>query len=108
LVDLGNRFRLLVNEVDAVAPEAPLPKLPVARVLWAPKPDLQTAAAAWILAGGAHHTAYSQSVTTEFIEDFAELAGIELVVIDAHTRLREFKQTLRFSEVAYGIQGIGR
>jgi len=108
LVDLGNRFRLLVNEVEAVAPEAPLPKLPVARILWAPKPDLQTAAAAWILAGGAHHTAYSQSVTTEFIEDFAELAGIELVVIDAQTRLREFKQTLRFSEVAYGIQGIGR
>lgn len=106
IVDLGNRFRLLVNEVEAVEPEAELPKLPVARVLWDAKPELQTAAAAWILAGGAHHTGYSQSVTTEYMEDFAEMLGIELVVIDKDTRLREFKNQLRMAEVYYGIKGI--
>ncbi len=106
IVDLGNRFRLLVNEVEAVEPEADLPKLPVARVLWDAKPDLQTAAAAWILAGGAHHTGYSQSVTTEYMEDFAEMLGIELVIIDKDTQLRDFKNQLRMAEVYYGIKGI--
>lgn len=106
IVDLGNRFRLLVNEVEAVEPEAELPKLPVARVLWDAKPELQTAAAAWILAGGAHHTGYSQSVTTEYMEDFAEMLGIELVVIDKDTQLRDFKNQLRMAEVYYGIKGI--
>ncbi|MGI4874715.1 MAG: L-arabinose isomerase [Janthinobacterium lividum] len=101
LVDMGNRFRLLVNEVEAVVPEHDLPKLPVARVLWKVKPDLPTGAAAWILAGGAHHTGYSQNLTTEYLEDFAEMAGIEFVVIDADTRLRTFKNELRFNEVAF-------
>ncbi|MBN2508429.1 MAG: L-arabinose isomerase [Verrucomicrobia bacterium] len=104
LMDMGNRFRMLVNEVDVVAPEKPLPKLPVARALWKPKPDLKTAAAAWILAGGAHHTGFSQAVTTEMLEDFAEIAGIELLVIDPQTRLREFKQQLRANEVYYGLR----
>ncbi len=81
LIDLGNRFRLIVNEVDAVKPPA-LPKLPVARALWECKPDFKTAVAAWIYAGGAHHTGYSYSVTTEHLRDFAEIAGIEIVVID--------------------------
>ena len=104
MIDLGNRFRLLVNEVDVVPPKKPLPKLPVARAVWVPKPDLQTSAAAWIYAGGAHHTGFSQAVTTEMIEDFAAIAGLELVVIDAETRLRQFRQELRWNEVYYGAQ----
>jgi len=103
LIDLGNRFRLLLNEVDVVPPDKPLPRLPVARAVWMPKPDLATAAAAWIYAGGAHHTGFSQAVTTEMIEDFAGMAGVELVVIDADTRLRQFRQELRWSEVYYGL-----
>ncbi len=106
LVDLGNRFRLIVNEVKAVKTPK-LPKLPVARAVWECKPDFKTACAAWILAGGAHHTGYSYSVTTEMLEDFATIAGIELVTIDAGTRLSEFKQTLRNNEVYYHLaQGI--
>ncbi|WP_426492697.1 L-arabinose isomerase [Hymenobacter sp. 102] len=102
IVDLGHRFRLVVNEVEAVAPEQELPKLPVARVLWKVQPDLATGAAAWILAGGAHHTGYSQNLTTEYLEDFAEMAGIECLVIDEATRLRTFKNELRYNEVAFG------
>ncbi|HWA88153.1 MAG TPA: L-arabinose isomerase [Opitutus sp.] len=106
LIDLGNRFRLLVNEVTAVKTPA-LPKLPVARAVWECKPDFKTACAAWILAGGAHHTGYSYSVTPEMLEDFATIAGIELAVIDADTRLADFKQTLRNNEVYYHLaQGI--
>ena len=85
MMDMGNRFRLLVNEVDVVPPEKPLPKLPVARALWIPKPIFDTAVAAWIYAGGAHHTGFSQAVTTEMLEDFAAMAGVELVVIDRDT-----------------------
>jgi L-arabinose isomerase len=106
LVDMGNRFRLLVNEVTAVKTPA-LPKLPVARAVWECKPDFKTACAAWILAGGAHHTGYSYTVTQEMLEDFATIAGIEMVSIDADTRLGEFKQTLRNNEVYYHLaQGI--
>ena len=104
MIDLGNRFRLLVNEVDVVPPERPLPKLPVARALWVPKPNLQIGAAAWIYAGGAHHTGFSQAVTVEMLEDFAEIARVELVVIDAATNLRRFKQELRWNEVYYGLR----
>ncbi len=103
IIDLGNRFRLLVNEVEAVKVEEALPKLPVARVLWQPKPDLNTAAAAWILAGGAHHTGYSQSVTMEFMEDFAEMLDVEMVAIDANTHLRDFKNSLRWNDVYYRL-----
>jgi L-arabinose isomerase len=103
MIDLGNRFRLLANEVEVVPPDKPLPRLPVARAVWMPKPDLSTSAAAWIYAGGAHHTGFSQAVTTEMIEDFAGMAGVELVVIDADTRLRRFKQELRWNEVYYGL-----
>jgi len=104
LIDLGNRFRLIVNEVDVVAPEKPLPRLPVARALWIPKPNLELGAAAWIYAGGAHHTGFSQSVTSEMLEDFAEIAGIELVLINDETNLRRFKQELRCNEVYYGLR----
>ena len=103
LVDMGNRFRLIVNEVEAVKPMAALPDLPVARVLWDPKPNLEIAATAWILAGGAHHTVYSQTITTEYMEDFADIAGIELLVIDAQTSIRDFKDKLNSNEVYYHL-----
>ncbi len=109
MIDLGNRFRLLVNEVDAVKPPKPLPKLPVARAVWKCRPDFKTACAAWIHAGGAHHTGFSYAVTTEHLEDFAAMAGIELAVIDAKTTLREFQQALRANELYYHLApGFGR
>jgi L-arabinose isomerase len=108
LIDLGNRFRLLVNEVDVIAPPKPLPKLPVARAVWKCRPDFKTACAAWIYAGGAHHTGFSYSVTQEHLQDFAEIAGVEIVSIDADTNLRDFKQTLRNNEVFYHLApGLG-
>ncbi|MCE6989494.1 L-arabinose isomerase [Dyadobacter sp. CY323] len=101
LIDLGNRFRILVNEVEAVEVTEQLPRLPVARALWKPAPDMQTACAAWIYAGGAHHTVFSQNLTTEHIESFAEMFGVELVVIDKNTSLRHLKNELRWSEAAF-------
>ena len=106
LVDLGNRFRLIINEVKAVKTPA-LPKLPVARAVWECKPDFKTACAAWIYAGGAHHTGYSYSVTTEMLEDFATIAGVETVLINADTTLPQLKQDLRTNEVYYHLaQGL--
>lgn len=102
IVDMGNRFRLIVNEVEAIEPAQDLPKLPVARVLWKVKPDLKTGAAAWILAGGAHHTCYSQNLSAEYLADFAEIAGIEYVLINERTNLYDFKNELRWNEVYYG------
>jgi L-arabinose isomerase len=101
IVDMGNRFRLLVNDVEAVKPPHDLPKLPVARVLWKPFPDMPTGCAAWILAGGAHHTCYSQNLTAEHLQDFAEMAGIEFVLIGKNTNLYDFKNMLRWNEVYY-------
>jgi len=101
IVDMGNRFRLLVNEVEAVKPQHDLPKLPVARVLWKPLPDMQTACSAWIHAGGAHHTAYSQNLTSEHLEDFAAMANIEMVLIGKDTKIRDFKNELRWNDIAY-------
>lgn len=101
VVDMGNRFRMLVNEVEAVAPVADLPKLPVARVLWKPYPNMNDGCAAWILAGGAHHTGYSQNLTSEHMEDFAEMAGIEYVRIGKQTDLYQFKNELRWNQVFY-------
>lgn len=109
IVDLGNRFRLLVNEVKAVAPPRPLPKLPVARAVWECQPDFKTACAAWIYAGGAHHTGYSYTVTTEHLEDFAAMSGVEIVVINADTRISELKKELRWNDISYHLsQGLGR
>jgi L-arabinose isomerase len=106
LVDLGNRFRLIVNEVKAIEPPL-LPKLPVARALWECKPDLTNAVTAWIYAGGAHHTGYSYSVKAEHLRDFAEIAGIEILVIDENTQLESFRNELRWNEVYYHLaQGI--
>jgi len=98
IVDLGDRFRMVLNEVDVVPPEKPLEKLPVARALWKPRPDLKTAAAAWIHAGGSHHPTFSQALATAHFEDLAEMWGIELAVIDGETRLRDFKQILRWND----------
>jgi L-arabinose isomerase len=103
IVDMGNRFRLLVNEVIAVAPKNALPKLPVARVLWKPYPDMATGCAAWILAGGAHHTCYSQNLAAEHLEDFADIAGIEYVLIGRDTRLPDFKNLLRWNDLYYQL-----
>ncbi len=102
LIDLGGRYRLVVNEVTAVPVVQELPLLPVARALWKPHPDLKTALAAWIYAGGAHHTAFSQNLSAEYLEDFAEMTGVELVVIDNDTRLRPFRDALHRSDVSYG------
>ena len=101
IVDMGNRFRLLINEVEAVPPKHDLPKLPVARVLWKPYPDMKTGCAAWILAGGAHHTCYSQNLTSEHLQDFAEMAGIESVLIGKNTNLYDLKNQLRWNEMYY-------
>lgn len=101
LIDLGNRFRLIVNAVDVVAPDAALPKLPTARAVWVPRPSLKVAAAAWIQAGGAHHTAFSQALGPEHLEDYAEMAGIELVLIDETTSLRQLRKELRWNEAYY-------
>lgn len=103
IIDLGNRFRMLINPVDVVPPDANLPNLPVARVVWVPQPNLTVAAGAWILAGGAHHTGFSMAVTSEHLEDFAEMAGIECVKIDEDTRISEFKKELRWNEVYYHL-----
>lgn len=103
LVDMGTRFRLIVNEVEAVKPMADLPNLPVARVLWDAKPNLEIAATSWILAGGAHHTVYSQSINTEYMEDLADIAGIELLVIDKNTTVRDFKDKINANEAYYHI-----
>lgn len=101
IIDMGNRFRLLVNEVEAVKPTNELPKLPVARVLWKPSPDMNTACAAWILAGGAHHTCYSQNLTSEHMQDLADMAGIEFTLIGKKTDLYQFRNELRWNEVYY-------
>ncbi|MEK7474149.1 MAG: L-arabinose isomerase [Candidatus Coatesbacteria bacterium] len=101
VLDMGNRFRMILNEVDVVASPKPLKKLPVARAVWVPRPDLKTAAAAWILAGGAHHTGFSQCLTREHLEDFALMSGIEVVTIDKGTTIPAFRNELRWNDVAW-------
>ena len=101
LVDMGNRFRMIVNTVDVIEAPADLPKLPVARALWQPHPNLQIGASAWIYAGGAHHTVFSQALSTEHLYDWSEMAGIEYLQIDASTDLRQFKNELRWNDAAY-------
>lgn len=103
IMNMGDRFRLLVNEVEVVPTDAPLPKLPVARALWIPKPDLKTAAAAWIYGGGAHHTGFSHVVTADQLQDFAEMADMEYLLIDENTDLGEFKKELRWNDVYYKL-----
>lgn len=101
LIDMGNRFRMIVNEVKVINPPKQLPKLPVARALWIPKPDLEVSATTWILAGGAHHTAFTKAITSEYLEDFSEIAGIEFLLINDSTKISEFKKELRWNEYYY-------
>jgi L-arabinose isomerase len=102
VIDLGNRFRMIVNKVEVVkCPD--MPKLPVASVLWKPMPDLKTGAAAWILAGGAHHTGFSTAVDREYLQDFASMLGIEYVLIDDECDLDNLRKELRWNEVYYHI-----
>jgi len=103
IIDMGNRFRMLVNEVIAVPPIQSLPKLPVARVLWKPYPDMKTGCTAWIYAGGAHHTGYSQNLTAEHMQDFADMAGIEFALIGKKTDLYQFRNELRWNDAYYQL-----
>ena len=107
IVDMGDRFRMIVNKVDSVAPEHTLPKLPVARALWIPKPNLKIAAAAWILAGGAHHTGFSHALAAEHLEDFAAIADLEFLLIDERTELSQFKKELRWNDLYYRLADRG-
>ncbi|MGB7190198.1 MAG: L-arabinose isomerase [Acidobacteriaceae bacterium] len=101
VVDMGDRFRLVVNTVEVVAAEEPLPKLPVARAVWRPEPDFKTATASWILAGGAHHTGFSLALGAEHLEDFAEMAGIEFLLIDEHATVRSIRKELRWNDAYF-------
>ena len=103
LMDMGDRFRLLVNPCDVVPADAPLPNLPVARVVWQPFPNLEVAAGSWILAGGAHHTGFSMAITREHLEDFSEIAGIEYVLIDKDTTISSIKKELRWNDLYYHL-----
>lgn len=105
IVDMGERFRMIVNQVNVIPPAEPLPKLPVARALWRPEPDFKTAAAAWIYAGGAHHTGFSLALTAEHLENFASMAAIEFLLIDKDTKVREFQRELRWSDLYYKLGG---
>jgi L-arabinose isomerase len=103
IMDMGNRYRLLVNPCKVVSPDEPLPNLPVARVVWIPEPDLKTSAQAWILAGGAHHTGFSSAITKEYLEDFSEMAGIEYLLIDKNTDIHAFKKEIRWNDMYYHL-----
>jgi L-arabinose isomerase len=103
LLDFGDRLRIVANVIDVVGPDEPLPRLPVARAVWQPRPDLTTAAEAWILAGAPHHTSFSQALGIEPLRDFADMAGLELLVIDENTRIASFKNELRWNQVYYHL-----
>ena len=103
IADLGDRFRLVGNEIEVVPPDAPLPRLPVARAVWKPLPDLATSTESWLLAGGPHHTVLSTAVGLEALEDFARIAGTELIVIDADTTGRQFARELRWNQAYYRL-----
>ena len=104
LIDLGDRFRLIINDVNCKKVEKDMPKLPVATAFWTPEPNLQTGAEAWILAGGAHHTAFSYDLTAEQMGDWAAAMGIEAVYIDKDTNIRTFKNELRWNEAAFRLK----
>ncbi|MEO5966008.1 MAG: L-arabinose isomerase [Candidatus Limnocylindrales bacterium] len=99
ITDMGQRFRMVATVVDVVLAEQPLPKLPVARAVWRPRPDLRTSAAAWIYAGGSHHTSLGFAVTAEHLRDFAAMSGVEILVIDEATTLDAFRDQLRWNDL---------
>jgi L-arabinose isomerase len=105
--DMGDRFRLVANEIEVVQPDEPLPRLPVARAVWKPAPDLRTSTEAWLTAGGPHHTVLSTALTTEHVLDLAGILGTELVVIDSETTMRTFVKELRWNSAFYRLaQGL--
>ena len=109
LIDLGERFRLVANDIEIVPPDAPLPKLLVARAVWKPAPSLATSAECWLTAGGPHHTALTTAIGFEALEDFAVIAGVELVHIDAATTSSQFRRELRWDQAYYRLaQGLAR
>ena len=103
MVDVGGRLRLIANEIEVVAPDEDLPRLPVARALWSPRPDLSTAAEAWLSAGGSHHTVFTMSLGIEALRDLAQIAGVELLVIDSQTQLTQFANELRWNQAYYHL-----
>jgi L-arabinose isomerase len=103
VIDLGDRFRIIANSIDCVKPDADMPKLPVARAMWIPQPDLKIGAGAWILAGGAHHTAFSQAINAQYLEDFAEMAGVEFIHIGKDTTMSGIKNELRWNDLYYKL-----
>ena len=103
LMDMGNRFRLLANEIDVVPPDKPMPRLPVGRAVWKPRPNLATATEAWLMAGGSHHTVLSRAIGPEPLADFAEMGGLEFLLIDAETTIPGFKKELRWNQVYYHL-----
>ena len=104
VVDLGNRFRMVANKVDVVAPDEPMPKLPEARAVWVPRPSLKVASTAWLYAGGSHHTAFSQALTVQHLADFAEIAGVEFLKIDGEPQAGEFKRELTWNDAYYSLK----
>jgi L-arabinose isomerase len=105
IIDMGDRFRMIVNQVDVVPAHETLPKLPVARALWIPQPNLKVAATTWILAGGAHHTGFSQALNAHHLEDFAEMANIEFLLIDHETSVSNFKKELKWNTAYFRLTG---
>jgi L-arabinose isomerase len=103
LMDMGDRFRLLANEIDLVAPDKPMPKLPVGRAVWQPRPNLSTATEAWLMAGGSHHSVLSRAIGPEPLADFAEMAGLEFLLIDADTTIPSFKKELRWNQAYFHL-----
>jgi L-arabinose isomerase len=107
LADLGDRFRLTANEIDIVEPDEPLPNLPVARAVWAPRPNLTVSTEGWLYAGGPHHTVLSSAVGVEALVDYATIAHTELVLIDADTTIRQLHQEVRWNQAYYRLaQGL--
>jgi L-arabinose isomerase len=103
LADLGDRFRLIANDIDVVAPLEPLPRLPVARAVWRPRPSLATSAEGWLTAGGPHHTALTSALASEHLADLAEMTGVELLTIDADTTVRQFAKEIRWNQAYYRL-----
>jgi L-arabinose isomerase len=105
LIDVGGRLRMVANEVDVVLPDEELARLPVARAVWEPRPDLSTAAEAWLMAGGSHHSVFTTALRLEALRDLAGIAGVELVVIDEDTAIPRFADELRWNRVYYHLAG---
>ena len=103
LIDIGERFRIIANAVEVIDPDAPLPKLPVARAVWKPEPSLGISAECWIYGGGSHHTVLSTALSRETLEDFATIAGVELLVIDESTKSRKFEREVKWNSVYFKL-----